>query len=304
MKISNDMIHFTYVLWHFGTSLIIINIVAIVAFENGTCLLTWIELRSWFLHVLIRLILLGVGVQGWMVIASNWTVSSVILIQCWVILNGHFILGVKFILKGVHVFLWSIGNLLAQLRLILISSQLPCMWLILAFPYLDSKSIIIMIQCTFFSLNFHLWLGGYFLLFSFLFFFLILFVEESEVVWVLLLGAIRLIPFLFEMLVDAGDDAAETVHDSVFVVSWSVFFVVTYALVADISTKDTILLTSTGYLMSWMTRSILLAYAIMVSYCCSCRCQSSCAFCGIVVKPMRHHFWVHIFSLAYLRAVF
>lgn len=102
------------------------------------------------------------------------------------------------------------------------------------------------IKSTLFSFYLNLRLRWHFLLF-----FLgglILLVEKREVVWVLRL-VLLVLTFFLDLLVNAGDDATEAVLGALLVF-WSVLFVIAYALVADISTEDSVLLTTSGDLMT------------------------------------------------------
>ena len=259
-------------------------------------------------------------------ITSNWSISSVVIVQSWVVLYGHFILRVKFILYRAHVFLRSTWQFLAELRRIFLCSQLGNMWLVLAFPNDLSRYQPIIsddsIGCVSWALavlllGFYLnslwlrWRFGLLPLFfifnselRFLIFllFFILFIEEGEIVWVFLFS-VTFLTIGLTLLVNAADYATKAIHIWALVL-WSSLLVVADALVACVSAKYAISLPTSRYVVAWVTRSVLVAYSILVANSCGGRGQASLALSGVVVTSVRHHFWIHIFSLTYLRAVF
>ena len=131
---------------------------------------------------------------------------------------------------------------------------------------------------------------------------LVFLIEECEVVWVLLL-LLLVISLVLALLVYARNDAAEAVLDALLVLR-CILLIVTYALVADVSSENIIVLATSRYFMARVSRSILLADAILVSYSGGCRGESTLTLSCIVIKSVGHHFGVHVLSLADLGAVF
>lgn len=207
-------------------------------------------------------------------ISSNRSVPSIILIQSRVILHWDVIIWIKFILYCIHVFLWSASNLFAKLWIVFIYSHL-CRFALAWSQILYIIVICMIIKSALFGFDFNLWLRWNFLFlrFAFLFICLVFFIEKCEVVWILLflLWLFRFLVFFLALMIDAGNYTAEAIVD-ILLVFRRIFFVITYAFMANVSSKNTVMLASTWDFMTRVSRSVLMANSVLVSNSSCCRC--------------------------------